>query len=425
MGCLRSSDVLLRLFAVFIFFAFLYAPHLPAAARGASEGSGSKLSLPRRVDAAIEHALKEERIVGTVVLVQKDGRLVYSRAAGSLDREKRIPMRKDAIFRLASMTKPLVSVAALALVDQGKLKLDDAVTKYLDFRPRLADGREPVITIRHLMTHTAGLDYGFMEAEDGPYHLARVSDGLDMPGLSLEENLSRIASVPLLYEPGSDWQYSVATDVLGAVLAKCAAQPLPELVESLVTGPLAMKDTAFFLPESKRSRLAVPYADGKPPKRMPDEGLTKVRFPGKGYLHFVPARLFDRASFASGGGGLVGTAADYLRFLNSIAGGGAPVLAKESGEAMLSSQTGPLKLKGQPHGWGFGYGYAVLVDREAARTAHETGTFKWGGAYGHAYFVDRKQKLIILIMTNTAVEGTLGSFPRQVRDAVYEVEVEP
>ena len=417
--------MLLRLFSVVLLLACLAGQPLPTPARGLTEGSVSHISLRRRVDIAIDKALLDERLVGTVVLVQKDGRLVYSRAAGFLDREKRIPMRKDAIFRMASMTKPVVSAAALALVDQGKLKLDDVVTKYLDFRPRLTDGREPVITIRHLMTHTAGLDYGFMQAEDGPYHLARVSDGLDMPGLSLEENLSRIASVSLLFEPGSDWQYSVATDVLGAVLAKCAARPLPDLVESLVTGPLGMKDTSFFLPESKRNRLAVPYADGKPPTRMSDEGLTKVRFPGKGYLHFVPARLFDRASFASGGGGLVGTAADYLRFLNSIASGGAPVLAKESGEAMLSSQTGPLKLKGQPPGWGFGYGYSVLVDKEAARTAHETGTFKWGGAYGHAYFVDRKQRLIILIMTNTAVEGTLGTFPRQVRDAVYEVEVEP
>lgn len=417
--------MLLRLFSVFILFAFLYGPPFPAAAHGLTEASGTQLSLRRRVDAAVELALKEERIVGTVVLVQKDGRLVYSRAAGFLDRENRIPMRKDAIFRLASMTKPVVSAAALALVDQGKLKLDDAVTKYLNFRPHLVDGRQPVITIRQLMTHTAGLDYGFMQDEDGPYHRARVSDGLDMPGLSLEENLSRIASVPLLYEPGSDWQYSVATDVLGAVLEKCAAKPLPELVESLVTGPLSMKDSSFLLPAGKLRRLAVPYADGKPPVRMPDAEPTLVRFPGKGYLHFVPARLFDRASFASGGGGMIGTAADYLRFLNSIAGGGAPILRKESGEAMLNSQTGALKLRGQPPGWGFSYGYAVLVDRDAAHTAHENGTFKWGGAYGHAYFVDRKQRLIILIMTNTAVEGTLGAFPRQVRDAVYEAAVEP
>jgi len=421
----KSLSVMLGVYLSLAAFCGASAQRATPARPLAFESAKGKAALGKRVDQVVAQAIRRKTIVGTVVLVQKDGRLVYSRAAGFLDRENRIPMRKDAIFRLASMTKPVVSAAALALVDQGKLKLDEAVTKYLNFRPRLADGREPVITIRHLMTHTAGLDYGFMQDEDGPYHLARVSDGLDMPGLSLEENLSRIASVPLLYEPGSDWQYSVATDVLGAVLEKCAAKPLPELVESLVTGPLSMKDSSFSLPAGKLRRLAVPYADGKPPVRMPDAEPTLVPFPGKGYLHFVPARLFDRASFASGGGGMIGTAADYLRFLNSIAGGGAPVLRKESGEAMLNSQTGALKLKGQPPGWGFSYGYAVLVDRDAAHTAHENGTFKWGGAYGHAYFVDRKQRLIILIMTNTAVEGTLGAFPRQVRDAVYEAAVEP
>src|SRR5690242_9833095 len=136
-----------------------------------------------RLDAVIEQALADKRVVGTVVLVARDGKVIYHRAAGEADREAHTPLREDAVFRLASMSKPLVSAAALALVDQGKLGLEDPVTRWLpDFRPRLADGREAVITVRQLLTHTAGLSYGFFEPEDGPYHRAGVSDGLDAPG---------------------------------------------------------------------------------------------------------------------------------------------------------------------------------------------------------------------------------------------------
>jgi CubicO group peptidase (beta-lactamase class C family) len=166
-------------------------------------------------------------------------------------------VRDDTVFRLASMSKPIVSVAALALIDQGKLSLDDPVTKWLpDFRPRLADGREPVITVRHLITHTSGLGYKFLEAADGPYHKAEVSDGIAEPGLTAAVNLERLASVPLLFEPGTSWSYGLSIDVLGEVIARAGGRTLPELVEQLVTGPLAMTDTRFTVTD--RGRLAWP-----------------------------------------------------------------------------------------------------------------------------------------------------------------------
>ena len=160
--------------------------------------------LKTRLDAVIDRAIGEERIVGTVVLVAEDGQVVYRRAAGLADRENGVPVRDDTVFRFASLTKAIVSVAALALVERGDLRLDSPVTDWIpSFRPRFGDEEQSVITVRHLMTHTSGLTYGFMELPDSRFHQAGVSDGLDQPGLSMEENLRRIASVPLNHTPGT------------------------------------------------------------------------------------------------------------------------------------------------------------------------------------------------------------------------------
>ncbi|WP_224363323.1 serine hydrolase domain-containing protein [Hyalangium versicolor] len=376
-------------------------------------------SLTERLDRAIDQALADRRIVGTVVVVAQDGKIVYERAAGLADRESKRPMKKDEIFRLASMSKPIVSVAALKLVEQGKLRLDDPVSKWLpDFRPKLADGREAVITVRQLLTHTAGLSYGFFEpGGDGPYHRAGVSDGLDEPGLSLEENLKRIASVPLSYEPGKQWGYSVATDVLGAVVAKAGGAPLPRVVEQLVTAPLGLPDTGFTVKDV--ARLATPYADGKPePVRMGDPQV--VPFGGAG-ARFSPSRALDPRSFPSGGAGMVGTARDYVKFLESVRTGSGPVLTAKTASLVGTSQTGTLPINARGLGWGFGFGAAVVLDPAQAHTPQSAGTYEWGGAYGHTWFVDPQKRVTVVALTNTAFEGMAGVFPTQVRDAIYGV----
>lgn len=195
-----------------------------------------KHGLQELVDAVLDEAIAEKRIVGAVVLVSLGGRRVYERAAGFADREARTPARPHTIFRWASLTKAVVATATLALVERQLISLDDPVTRFLpDFRPRLPDGDAPVITVRHLMTHTAGLTYRMFEPGDGPYHRANVSDGMDQPGLSIEENLQRIASVPLSRAPGSGWGYSVGADVLGECIARAAQTSLPILVKKLVT----------------------------------------------------------------------------------------------------------------------------------------------------------------------------------------------
>jgi CubicO group peptidase (beta-lactamase class C family) len=368
------------------------------------------------LDPVIDRGLAEERIVGTVVLVSHDGKSVYRRAAGFADRDAEIPMREDAIFRLSSLTKPIVSATALAMVERGQLNLDDSVTRWIpEFQPTLPDGSKPEITVRHLLSHTAGLSYGFFEPEDGPYHKANVSDGLDQPGLSMDENLKRVASVPLAYKPGSSWAYSIAADVVGEVISRAGRCSLPEAVGRFVTAPLAMKDTSFAVTDP--SRLAVPYADGSPhPVRMGD--LQVVNF-GFGSIRFAPSRVFDSRSYPSGGCGMNGTADDFLKFLEAFRTGGNPILTAESVKAITTDQTSG---RGPRPGLAFGFGVSVVADPEAAKTPQSAGTFAWGGVYGHSWFVDPAKRLAVVVLTNTAVEGIFGQFPTQIRDAIYAAQ---
>jgi CubicO group peptidase (beta-lactamase class C family) len=374
--------------------------------------------LKTRLDAVIDRAIGEERIVGTVVLVAEDGQVIYRRAAGFADRENGVPVWEDTVFRFASLTKAIVSVAALALVEQACLRLDSPVTEWIpSFRPRFSDEEQSVITVRHLMTHTSGLTYGFMELPDSKFHQAGVSDGLDQPGLSMEENLRRIASVPLNHTPGRRWNYSVATDVLGEVIARCAGTPLPDLVERLVTGPLGMRDTSFRVGDGVT--LAKPYGDGEPCP-VPMEEPHRILF-GRSAVLYSPARAFDTASFPSGGGGMVGTAPDFLVFLEALRTGGVPLLKPESVEALTTNAIGDLRVNAVGPGWGFGLGVAVLKDPVLAETPESAGTWRWGGAYGHSWFVDPARRLSVVALTNTAIAGMNGPYPDGIRDAVYGV----
>ena len=247
-------------------------------------------------------------------------------------------MREHAVFRLASLTKPLVTAAALRMVELGKIALADPVTKYLPgFRPALPNGDTPTITLRHLLTHTAGLSYGFMQPPDGPYHRAGVSDGLAEPGLGMTQELERIARAGLACPPGETWAYSVAMDVLGAALEAAEGQSLDAVMKKYVTGPLQLSSIRFDLSTEQRELLATPYADGKPaPLRIPDDG-HRVPFPdgvpvyaGLAGIGLSPARVFDTNSFRSSGAGMVGNAADMLAFIEAIRTGGSPIVSRET-----------------------------------------------------------------------------------------------
>ena len=373
-------------------------------------------SRAKALDEVIFNAVNSGQIVGATVIAAKNGDIVYQRAAGFADRESRRPMNEDEVCRLASMTKPIVGVTALALIERGQLGLEDPLTRWLpDFRPKLADGREPVITVRHLLTHTAGLSYGFLEAPDGAYHRLGVSDGLDASGLTLDENLRRIASAPLLFEPGTGWHYSVAIDVLGAVIERVTGLTLPEAVRTLVTDPLGLSSLTFVA--EPNTVLATPYGDGSPhPGRMTDRFSLPF---GPSAIVYSPARAFDISAFPSGGVGMVGTARDYLRFIEAIRTGGAGIIHPDTVAAMTGNSIGDLPVAAAGPGFGWGLGVAVLKDPLAAKLPLRAGSWNWAGVYGTNFWVDPAESLSVVALTNTAVAGMSGDFPTALRRAAY------
>ncbi|KYO51035.1 serine hydrolase [Tistrella mobilis] len=413
---MRSLSVAASLAAVTLPLALT-----PAAADDktrADRTTGHK-TLGARIDRVVDTAIAEGRIAGAVILVAEDGQLIHRRAAGHLDREAGLPMREDAIFRFASVSKPFVAAAALALVDDGVLDPDAPITRHLPgFRPATSDGDRPVITLRQLLSHTAGLDYGFFQPADGPYARAGISDGLDdRPGLTLAENLRRLALVPLRNRPGAAWHYSLAIDVAGGLIEAATGRPLPDVVREKVTAPLGLEDTGFTVADT--TRLAVAYMDGPEggvPRRM--AAAEAVPFGGSA-VHYAPGRILDPDAWPSGGAGMAGTAADVLALLEAIRTGGGRVLSPGMAAAFARPATGDLPLDVSGPGWAFGLGAAVLTDPALAGSPQSPGTWAWGGAYGHSWFVDPVRKLTVVAMTNTALAGMTGAFPDALRDAIY------
>ncbi|HEY0650644.1 serine hydrolase domain-containing protein [Phenylobacterium sp.] len=367
-------------------------------------------ALAAALDPVVDAALAEERLAGAVVLVAKDGALAYARAAGHADLETGRPMTRDAIFRASSLTKPIVTAAVLSLVEDGVIGLDDPVIRYLpDFQPKW-QGEPLTITLRHLLTHTAGLSYGFMQPVDGPYLQLGVSDGMDQPGLGFPEELTRITEAGLFFPPGAAWLYSVGLDVLGAAVEEATGKSLPEVVRERVTGKLGLADTDFAV--SDPARLARPYADGPPPQPM---GATHiVPFAELSGIKFAPERIFTPGSFPSGGAGMACSAPDFLTFLEAMRTGGGGVVSAETAQAMMTNQTGSHAIVTSGPGWGFGFGGAIMLDPAASGSPLPAGAWMWGGVYGHSWFVDPAGGKSVVLMTNTSTEGMSGRLSQEV-----------
>ncbi|MGO7335714.1 serine hydrolase domain-containing protein [Rhizobium leguminosarum] len=368
-----------------------------------------------RIDAVIESSIAAGKIVGTVVIVVKGGETVYSRCAGYANREIGKLTEMRTIFRLASVTKPLVAATALALVDKGRLALSDLARDYLPyFRPKRPDGEVADITIHHLLTHTAGLSYG-ADRKTTPSE-RMFNAGLADTDLDFEENFSRLSIFPLMAAPGTLWSYSIAIDLLGAIIAQIEACSLDQAVHHHVTEPLGMSDTGFSV--SDPEHLAIPYADASPAAvRMGDHHL--VPDSAGNLLTFSPTRLFNPKAFQSGGAGMVGTAPDFIAFLEAVRRGGTPILKDETAKAALLNQIGDIPRPGEP-GQGFSFLGAVIQDPVLADVPMSTGSMTWGGVYGHYWFIDPVEGISAAIMSNTAVEGCLGTYPRDISRAIYD-----
>lgn len=368
---------------------------------------GGVMGLKERVDAAIDAAL-EKRIVGCVVLVKRDGEEVYARSAGLADREANRPVERNAIWRLASVTKPIVATAALRMMEEGLLRLDDPVTKYLPyFTPPSPDGSVTPITLRQLLAHTSGLSYAAVPPD--------VAPGMAGPYVSLEENMRRLGRATLVFAPGTGWAYGMGIDVVGAVLAAVNNSTLEAALAKYVTGPLGMVDTRFTPTDA--TRVTANYANGHPPaaKIVPPARITEENHQGTGWS---VDRIFRADAPQSGGGGLSGTADDVMKLLQVYAGRGTLLKPETVAEAM-SNQVGRLPRRESDAGKRFSLLGALLEDPAAARSPCPIGTLDWGGAWGHNWIIDPVNRITVISCSNVAPEGDNGPFRQDIRDAVY------
>ncbi|MFM1897296.1 MAG: hypothetical protein RLZZ385_2370 [Pseudomonadota bacterium] len=380
-----------------------------------------------RLDQLLQGYVDSGQLAGAVALVLKDGAAVYEKAVGWRDKESGQAMTTDTLFRIASQTKALTSVVILSLMEEGKLNLNDPVSRFIPVYANTTvaeQGAEGVtivparrqITIRDLLTHTAGISYGTQ---------AHVADLYAAKGLGPEAGfgwytadkdepvcttMERLATLPFVAQPGTQWVYGYNTDILGCVAERAAGQTLDVLIRQRITGPLRMQDTQFFVAEDKRDRLVTVYAsdaDGRA-QRAPDGA--------RGQGHYVEG---PRRNFA-GGAGLVSSIRDYSRFLEMIRNGGAldgnRILSPRSVALMTSNQVGELH---SSNGLGFGLGFET-TDRYGANGMDGVGAFGWGGAYGSVYRVDPGAGLSLLLMINQLPNSTdiRTTFPTLVYQAL-------
>jgi CubicO group peptidase (beta-lactamase class C family) len=368
-----------------------------------------------RLGAVIAGEIERGRMPGAVALVARRGRIGYFESFGQRDAVAGAPMAKDAIFRIYSMTKPITSVAAMMLWEDGRFLLSDPIAKYL---PDLAgldvaverDGvleRVPAVravTIQDLLRHTSGLTYEFRGS--GPVHRMYRSAKVDRRAQSNAEQVATLGRMPLLHQPGTRWEYGRSTDVLGHLIEVLSGKTLGEFFEQHILAPLGMSDTAFHVPERDHSRIAEAFG------RDPDSGVT---------VQLLEVR--DPPGFESGGGGLVSTAADYARFLQMLLNGGTlegrRLLSRKTIEFMTADHLGPIT--GAPDllipGHGFGLGFAVRLQAGIAHVPGSIGQYFWGGLAGTTFWVDPAEQLFALLLIQAP--GLRDYYRTLFRDLVY------
>ena len=381
-----------------------------------------------RLSEALQAYVDEGRLAGAVPLVARDGKVVYAEGVGQRDRESRSPMTTDAIFRIASQSKAIVSVGAMMLVEEGKLLLSDPVSRYIPaFRnttvasPREGGGYEVVpaerqITIRHLLTHTAGIAYGSGPGSDRWEQAAITGWYFGHRDEPVQRTVERIAALPFPAQPGSAWVYGYNTDILGAVIEVVSGQPLDEFVRERILEPLDMRDTHFYLPQEKRGRLATVYGlRGGSLTRAPDGAGMEAQG------QYVDG---PRVSY-SGGAGLLSTARDYARFLQMLLNGGelngTRLLSPATVDLMTQNHAGDLYTAA---GMGFGLGFSIRMDVGEGGVHGSPGEFGWGGAYHSTYWVDPVEDLVVVYLTQLIPAGGLDDQQR-IRALIYSAITEP
>jgi CubicO group peptidase (beta-lactamase class C family) len=408
----------------------------PDFAENKPESLGFSSERLERLHAAMQREVDQKQLAGVVTILARHGKLVEERAYGKKDIASGAPMTRDTIFRIFSMTKPVTGVAMMILYEEGKWYPLDPVSKYIPefahlkvFKGVDQSGNmildDPVHppTMRELMTHTAGFTYGFFgnTLVDKMYQDQKV-----MQSQSLQEMIDKLAKIPLLYQPGTRWVYSVSMDIQGYIVEKLSGQSLPDFMRQHIFGPLGMKDTGFFVPPEKRNRFATLYASGQN---------------GELVVNAAPGATADdyttQPSMPSGGGGMVSTAEDYLRFAQMLLNGGEldgmRILAPATVQLMTSNHLAPGLMTGEfsigpaiiRPGMGWGYDCAVYSDPLEADEVVGKGTFFWFGAADTWFWVDPTNDLVFVGMTQRRIGPGEPNMEALSQPSVYQALLKP
>jgi CubicO group peptidase (beta-lactamase class C family) len=395
------------------------------------ESVGMSSERLERIGTTVQQNIDDKRIAGAVTLVARRGHVVWFKSQGMMDREAGKPMRPDTLFRICSMTKPITSVAVMMLYEEGHFLLDDPISKYLpEFRnPKVlvkpATG-EPYaipaireITIRDLLRHTSGLTYQWNEFLGPTYKAANVASGLLPYDGTIEDSVKRLGNLPLLFNPGDRWEYSLGVDVLGRLVEVVSGKPLDEFFRTRIFEPLRMKDTYFYPPEDKLERLASAYTydSDRGLNRFPDTPLNEGSFVySADYPYRAPKKLF------SGGAGLTSTAVDYARFCQMMLDGGKAgntrLLSRKSVELMTQDQLGKI---GPDQGFGLGFGVEGV--KAPLSELGSPGEYDWGGFFFTAFSIDPKEQMVVIFMSQLHPTGGLN-LDQQVKVLAYQAIVD-
>jgi CubicO group peptidase (beta-lactamase class C family) len=408
---------------------------LPAAAQGipkaqSPEEVGFVATRLKRLSDRIEEGVKNNELPGAVVLIARNGKLVMFDSFGFRDKDAKAPMTNDTIFRIASMTKPIVSVAAIMLMEEGKLTLADPVSRHI---PAFADTKVAVekkngdgtveyvqepqtrpMTVQDLLRHTSGLTYGAVGANK--FKQSYLDLNVNDRSQTTAEMADKLAKLSLVYQPGTTWEYSMSTDVLGRVVEVASGMPLDKFIEERITKPLKMGDTGFEVGADKKARGARPMKEG-PKNEVPS----------------IPD-VAEKFTWRSGGGGMVSTAADYARFLQMFANGGqldgVRLISRKSIDLMTADALPPDVKMGadmwrfealEPSarmGQGFGLGFAVRTDQGRNPLPGSPGDYYWGGAYGTYFWHDPRERLYVVFMMQSPAARLRYRY--LLRDLVYQ-----
>jgi len=383
-----------------------------------------------KITAIMQKHVDEKKLAGAVAVVARRGKVAYLQSVGKQDIEADIDMDTNTIFRIASMTKPITSVAVLMLYDDGLIQLNDPVSKYIpEFseptvlrRGQQRENAVPAeqeITIKHLLTHTSGLTYQWDRYLGPLYKEASITHGIVQDDSVLAEKMKKLARIPLLHKPGEAWTYGLSVDVLGSVVEVVSGKTLKEFFEKRIFEPLGMKDTHFFIPDDKMAKLATAYAPVQEGGLKRLDGQLIVEGP---FVYCADHPYNGQKRYFSGGGGLCSTVTDYLRFSQMLLNGGEldgkRLLKQKTVQLMTSDHVGQLK-KDE----GFGLGVSVARNSQESGGLDCIGSFGWGGFWYTTFFVDPSKQLIGICMGQLHPDGG-ATLNRRFKSLVYQAVVD-